>query len=75
MKHENGNTEIITEQGSDFLATVEKYKSDDHIFSGWITIAYLGATGLTVDSEEWAAFVELVKKIDAYIVDNGAEVV
>lgn len=63
MKHENGTCEIITQKGIDMIATVEP--------AGWVTVAYHGSNGLIVDYSEWEAFVKLVKKIDAHVVDKG----
>ena len=75
MKHENGKTEIITVAGIELMATVEDYEGYTG-FDGWVNIAYLGSIGLVIDrGNEWAGFVELVKKIDAYILDKHIQVV
>lgn len=66
MKHANGTCEIITQRGTDVIAGVETV--DDY---GWVNLFYLGEAGLIVSHSEWKAFVKLVKKIDAHIVDKG----
>jgi len=31
---------------------------------GWVAIASIGGTGILIDTEEWPAFMQLVKEID-----------
>jgi hypothetical protein len=49
------NKNLITVEGSELIAKLEY---------DWVTFAYLGSHGLSIDTEEWDGFVELVKVVD-----------
>jgi len=53
---------LITVDGSDLIAEVSEGMEEFYV-----TIAYLGSTGLFIDSSDWKNFVELVNKVDGEI--------
>lgn len=59
---------LITVDGSDLIAEVSEVSEVGEVGEGfWVTIAYLGSSGLLLHNSEWKNFVELVNKIDGEI--------
>lgn len=63
VTHPNGTHDIVMVAGTRFMAEVE---CKDAGLPGWVSIGYIGdgSGGLLVDSDQWLAFMALVKEID-----------
>lgn len=54
---------LLQQEGTDLIAEVDYREGSP----GWVTIAYLGGTGLIIDDAEWDHFVQLVLCTDTAV--------
>lgn len=54
--------QIIQQEGTDLLAEID-YRDGS---PGWVTIAYVGGTGIIIDDAEWDAFIQLILNVNIH---------
>lgn len=56
VEHPDRQRTFIMQAGTPMVATVEK--------SGWVQIGHFCSDGLSIDDDEWNAFIELIVEAD-----------
>lgn len=60
VDHPDGERAFVMQKGTPLMATVEIHPSAP----GLVTIGHYGNDGLSIDNDEWDAFIELVVAVD-----------